>query len=68
MYLPALSYAFYALSSLVYFGLLVAASAFVYAVGLAIARSVEERSKLVFMALGVAAVVAMIAAFKAAGA
>jgi alginate O-acetyltransferase complex protein AlgI len=68
IYLLALSYAFYALSSRIYLVLLVAASAVVFALGLAIARSAEERAKQAYMAAGVAAVIAMIIAFKAAGA
>ena len=68
IYLLALSYAFYALSSRIYLVLLVAASAVVFALGLAIARSAGERAKQAYMAVGVAAVVAMIVAFKAAGA
>jgi alginate O-acetyltransferase complex protein AlgI len=68
IYLLALSYAFYALSSLIYLVLLIAASAAVYALGLAIARSAEDRAKQAYMAVGVAAVVAVIIAFKAAGA
>jgi alginate O-acetyltransferase complex protein AlgI len=68
IYLLALSYAFYALSSRIYLVLLVAASALVFALGLAIARSAGERAKQAYMAVGVAAVVAMIVAFKAAGA
>jgi alginate O-acetyltransferase complex protein AlgI len=68
VYLLALSYAFYALSSRIYLVLLIAASAAVYALGLAIARSAGERAKQASMAAGVAAVVAMIVAFKAADA
>ena len=68
LYLLALSYGFYLLSNNVYFILLIAASAVVYTLGLLIARSPSERSKQAFMAAGVAAVVAMIVAFKAAGA
>ena len=52
----------------IYLVLLVAASAVVFALGLAIARSAGERAKQAYMAVGVAAVVAMIVAFKAAGA
>ena len=48
--------------------LLVVASAAVYALGLAIAKSGSERAKQAYMAIGVAAVVAVIVAFKAAGA
>ena len=48
--------------------LLVLASAAVYALGLAIAESVSERAKQAYMAIGVAAVVAVIVVFKAAGA
>ena len=68
IYLLALSYAFYALSSRIYLVLLVVASAAVYAIGLAIANSGSERAKQAYMAAGVAAVVAMIVIFKAAGA
>ena len=68
IYLLALSYAFYALSSRVYLVLLIVASASVYALGVAIAKSGSERAKQAYMAAGVAAVVAVIAAFKAAGA
>ena len=68
IYLLALSYAFYALSSRIYLVLLVVASAAVYALGLAIAKSGCERAKQAYMAAGVAAVVAMIVVFKAAGA
>jgi alginate O-acetyltransferase complex protein AlgI len=68
IYLLALSYAFYALASRVYLVLLIAASAAVYALALAIARSESERTKTALMALGVAAVVGVIVAFKAAGA
>jgi alginate O-acetyltransferase complex protein AlgI len=68
IYLLALSYAFYALSSRIYLVLLIVASAAVYALGLAIAKSHSERAKQAYMALGVAAVVAVIVVFKAAGA
>jgi alginate O-acetyltransferase complex protein AlgI len=68
IYLLALSYAFYALSSRIYLVLLVVASAAVYAIGLAIANNGSERAKQAYMAAGVAAVVAMIVIFKAAGA
>jgi alginate O-acetyltransferase complex protein AlgI len=68
IYLLTLSYAFYALSSRIYLVLLIVASAAVYALGLAIAKSDSERAKQAFMAAGVAAVVALIVAFKAAGA
>ena len=68
IYLLALSYAFYALSSRIYLVLLVVASAAVYAIGLAIANSGSERAKQAYMAAGVAAVVAVIVVFKAAGA
>jgi alginate O-acetyltransferase complex protein AlgI len=67
-YLLGLSYAFYALSSLVYLVLLIVASAAVYLLGLAIAKSGDERTKQAYMAIGVAAVVTVIVAFKAAGA
>jgi len=68
IYLLALSYAFYALSSRIYLVLLVVASAVVYALGVAIAKSGNERAKQAYMAAGVAGVIAMIVAFKAAGA
>ena len=68
IYLLALSYAFYALSSPLYLVLLIVASTGVYAMGLAIAKSGGERAKQAFMAIGVAAVVGVIVAFKAAGA
>jgi alginate O-acetyltransferase complex protein AlgI len=68
VYLLALSYGFYALSSRIYLVLLVVASVAVYALGLAIAKSGSERAKQAYMAIGVAAVVAVIVAFKAAGA
>jgi alginate O-acetyltransferase complex protein AlgI len=68
IYLLALSYAFYALSSRIYLVLLIVASAAVYALGLAVAKSGSERAKQAYMAVGVAAVVAIIVAFKAAGA
>jgi alginate O-acetyltransferase complex protein AlgI len=68
LYLLALSYGFYVLSSRIYLVLLVVASVAVYALGLAIAKSASERAKQAYMAVGVAAVVAVIVAFKAAGA
>jgi alginate O-acetyltransferase complex protein AlgI len=68
IYLLALSYAFYALSSRVYLVLLIVASAAVCALGLAIAKSSSERAKQTYMAVGVAAVIAVIVVFKAAGA
>jgi alginate O-acetyltransferase complex protein AlgI len=68
IYLLALSYAFYALSSRIYLVLLIVASAAVYALGLAIAKRGSERAKQMYMALGIAAVVAVIVVFKAAGA
>jgi alginate O-acetyltransferase complex protein AlgI len=68
IYLLALSYGFYALSSRIYLVLLIVASATVYALGLMIARSGSERTKMALMGAGVATVVAVIAAFKAAGA
>ena len=68
IYLLALSYAFYALSSRIYLVLLIVASAGVYALGLAIAKSGSERAKQAYMAAGVAVVVTVIVAFKAAGA
>jgi alginate O-acetyltransferase complex protein AlgI len=68
IYLLAFSYAFYALSSRIYLVLLIVASAAVYALGLAIAKSGSERAKQAYMAAGVAVVVGVIVAFKAAGA
>jgi hypothetical protein len=68
IYLLALSYAFYALSSQIYLVLLIVASAAVYGLGLAIAKAGSERAKQAYMAAGVAAVIAVIVAFKAAGA
>jgi alginate O-acetyltransferase complex protein AlgI len=68
IYLLALSYVFYALSSRIYLVLLIIASAAVYGLGLAIAKSASERAKQTYMAVGVAAIVAVIVAFKAAGA
>ena len=67
IYLLALSYAFYALSSRIYLVLLIVASAAVYALGLAIAKSGSERAKQAYMAFGVATMVGVIVAFKAAG-
>ena len=68
IYLLALSYAFYALSSTLYLALLLVATATVYAVGLGIANGGSERTKSRLMLVGVAAMVAVIVAFKAAGA
>jgi alginate O-acetyltransferase complex protein AlgI len=68
IYLLTFSYAFYALSSRIYLVLLIGASAAIYALGLAIAKTDDERAKQTFMAAGVAAVVAVIVTFKAAGA
>jgi alginate O-acetyltransferase complex protein AlgI len=68
IYLLALSYAFYALSSRIYLVLLIVASATVYALGLAIAKNGSERAKQTYMAVGVAAVIAVIVVFKAVGA
>jgi alginate O-acetyltransferase complex protein AlgI len=68
LYLLGLSYAFYALSSLLYLILLIAASAAIYGLGIGIARSRSETAKTVQMALGASAVVGAIVAFKAAGA
>ena len=68
IYLLAVSYAFYALSSPLYLVLLIVASAGVYAIGLAIAKSSSERVKQALMAVGVAAMVGVIVVFKAAGA
>jgi alginate O-acetyltransferase complex protein AlgI len=68
IYLLAVSYAFYALSSPLYLLLLIVASAAVYAIGLAIAKSSSEWVKQAFMAVGVAAMAGVIVVFKAAGA
>lgn len=68
IYLLVLSYAFYGLSSRIYLVLLIVASGVVYALGLAIAKSGSERAKQAYMAVGVAAVIAVIVSFKAAGA
>lgn len=68
IYLLALSYAFYALSSWVYLLLLIIASGTTYAIGLTIASGKSDEAKSRLMLLGVAAVVAVIVAFKAAGA
>jgi alginate O-acetyltransferase complex protein AlgI len=68
LYLLVLSYAFYALFSKIYLVLLIAASAIVYALGLAIAKSCSERAKQAYMAAGVAVIIAVIVVFKAAGA
>ena len=68
IYLLALSYAFYAASSRLYLLLLIVASATSYGLGLGIARSRNENAKLGLMALGVAVIVGVIVAFKAAGA
>jgi alginate O-acetyltransferase complex protein AlgI len=68
IYLLVLSYAFYALSSQVYLVLLIVASAAVYALGLAIAKDSSERAKQTYMAVGVAAVIAVIVVFKVGGA
>jgi alginate O-acetyltransferase complex protein AlgI len=68
LYLLVLSYAFYALFSKIYLVLLIAASAIVYALGLAIAKSGSERAKQAYMAAGVAVIIAVIGVFKAAGA
>src|SRR5262249_38729665 len=68
MYLLALSYAFYVLSSPLYLLLLIVASATTYGLGLGIAKSGAERTKAGFLLLGVAAVAGVVVAFKAAGA
>jgi alginate O-acetyltransferase complex protein AlgI len=68
LYLLALSYAFYALSSRIYLVLLIAASAIVYTLGLLIAKSASERAKQAYMSAGVAMVIGAIVVFKAAGA
>jgi alginate O-acetyltransferase complex protein AlgI len=68
IYLLILSYAFYASSSRVYLFLLIVASATTYLLGIGIAKSAAEGAKSALMALGVSAIVAVIVAFKAAGA
>jgi alginate O-acetyltransferase complex protein AlgI len=68
IYLLALSYAFYAQSSRIYLVLLLVASAVVYALGLAMAKTEREGIRKAYMAAGVAALVAIIVAFKTAGA
>jgi alginate O-acetyltransferase complex protein AlgI len=68
IYLLVLSYAFYASSSRVYLALLVVASATSYAIGLGIANGRSDETKSRLMLLGVAAIAAVIVAFKAAGA
>lgn len=66
--LLAASYAFYALSDWRYLILLIAASGAVYALGLLTAGAKSDGAKFGFTAAGVACVVAMIVAFKLAGA
>ncbi len=68
LYLLFLCYAFYAASSLTYLLLLIAATTASYAVGLGIANSRSDEGKSRLMLVGVAAIVAAIVAFKAAGA
>jgi alginate O-acetyltransferase complex protein AlgI len=68
IYLLVLSYAFYALSSKIYLVLLVIATATSYAIGLGIANAKSDDTKSRLMLLGVAAIVAVIVTFKAAGA
>ena len=68
LYLLVLSYAFYASSSRIYLVLLIIASATSYAIGLGIAGGKSDEAKSRLMLLGVAAIVAVIVAFKAAGA
>ena len=68
IYLLALSYAFYALASKIYLALLIVATATSYAIGLGIAKGRSDEAKSRLMLLGVAAIVAVIVAFKAAGA
>jgi D-alanyl-lipoteichoic acid acyltransferase DltB (MBOAT superfamily) len=68
VYLLFLSYAFYAAASWLYLLLLIVASAISFILGLGIATSQNEKAKLAFMALGVAAIVGVLAVFKAAGA
>jgi alginate O-acetyltransferase complex protein AlgI len=67
-YLLGLSYLFYAMVSTLYLVLLVFASFVIYFLGLGIANAQSEIIKSRYMALGVAALVAVIVAFKAAGA
>ena len=68
IYLLVLSYAFYAAASRTYLVLLIVATATSFAIGLGIANARSETAKSRLMWLGVAAIVAMIVAFKAAGA
>jgi alginate O-acetyltransferase complex protein AlgI len=68
VYLLALSYAFYGFSSRLYLLLLIIATASSYAIGLGIANGKSDETKSRLMLLGVAAIVAVIVAFKAAGA
>jgi len=63
-----LSYGFYAMVSLKFLGLMVAASLLAYAIGLGIARASDERAKLRLMLLGIGGLLAGIVAFKAGGA
>lgn len=69
IYLLVLSYAFYGLyASSLYLLLLVIVTASSYAIGLGIASAKSDWAKSRLMLLGVAAIVAVIVAFKAAGA
>ena len=68
IYLLLLSFAFYATWSRFYLLLLVIATAASYAIGLGIANGKSDEVKSRLMLLGVAAIVAAIVAFKAAGA
>ncbi len=68
IYLLVLSYAFYALSSKIYLVLLIIATATSYAIGLLIANAKSDDTKSRLMLLGVAAIVAVVVTFKAAGA
>ncbi len=66
-YLLALSYAFYASWSLPYLLLLVLASLAAFGAGRAIAHAAEERSKKIFLAGGIAALLVLVAGFKGGG-
>jgi alginate O-acetyltransferase complex protein AlgI len=68
LYLLSASYLFYASASRMYLALLLAASATSYVLGLAIAKSKDDRRKSLLFFAGVAVIVAIVAVFKAAGA
>ena len=62
IYLLALSYAFYAVSSKTYLVLLVIATAICFAIGLGIAKARGDAAKSRLMTLGVASIVALVVA------